>query len=243
MNYIAAAHSDASFLLRADEAAQAAWGEVVQGATKKPEEGRLLADAIRHPYLRHLFEMEINNSVTALGARKLLTLGYVDIVTFLPRASWCDLDPVSALELTPHGIARLTQIHRAHGGREWFIAFQAGISEYACRDGGEGVCLGREHLESAIACEDDEILRLVVDPSSFCFDFLGKPPSIVNFSQADRLENERFWSPQLAGRTSAKVITSSFDFSEPVWRPEDDAEFDDIVHVNVVPYPLEEEDD
>ena len=219
--------SDPSFLMRADESAQRAWASSVKDTVPDPVERELLVGALKHPFLRHLMELYLNNSVTSLGASILLHRRLAEVHEVKGRADWCRGCPYGTVELTKSAKLFFKRLRDRNEDKPWFDTLLYGLTDYACRDAGEGICLGREHLVSAIENNDVAILQRVVEPraTDYCFPEIE---SLDLFTDEARLATEAFWSPHFEGRRSAKVFTSTFEYSRPQWSLQDEEDAQDF---------------
>lgn len=213
--------SEKNFLMLADESAQFAWANSVKASAPDPIEGELLVGALKHPFLRHLMELYLNNSVTSLGSAILVRCGFAEIHEFRVREKWCRGIEIGTVDLNKKGLTCFEKLQGNSSEKAWFETLVDGITCYASRDAGEGICLGREHLATALENQDAEILHRVVQPMSIDYSLWDLEFFDV-FTDEARLATEEYWSPNFRGHSAAKVHTSIFEFSRPRWAPEDE---------------------
>ncbi len=204
------------FLAEAEKAAQIAWAAAIAGDATDPTDGAMIVAALKHPFLRHLMELYLNNSVTSLGAKILLRLEFAEAHDVRARADWCRGLELAAVDLTPLGARHFEKLRSLWVGSSWFDLLEDGITDYACRDAGEGICLGREHLMTAIENRDIEILRRVVFPNSIDYQF-DDLDEFAPFPEAARLVAEEFWSPHFSGRRAAQVLVPVGELDRSLW--------------------------
>ncbi|MEO9633178.1 MAG: hypothetical protein ABJG14_22385 [Sulfitobacter sp.] len=207
--------------MQADECAEIAWANSIKESVQLSVGGALIVGVLKNPFLRHLMELYLNNSVTSLGASVLVRHGLAEVHGTCGREEWCRGYEFGTIELNSSGFSCFNNLRDQNGEEAWFDLLVEGITAYACRDAGEGICLGREHLATAIENRDQEILRRVVEPVSTSYSF-EELSHLDIFTDEARLATEKFWSPNFQGRRSAKILRSSFEFNRPVWSLEDE---------------------
>lgn len=121
------------------------------------------------------------------------------------QKSWCRGDEIGTVELNKSGFTYFEKLQDLIAKRSWFELFVDGVSCYACRDTGEGICSGREHFATAIEYNDADILQSVFQPLSIehCFRDME---NFDAFSDEARLATEEYWSSNFQGRRSAKIF-------------------------------------
>lgn len=210
------ASSPVGFLTTADETAQKAWAASVKASVVDPLEAELLFGALKHPFLRHLMELYLNDSVTYFGASVLFRCGFADVGEYKARQDWCRGHDYGVIDLNAKGRSFFESLQDRCSEKPWFETLADGITDYACRDAGDGICLGREHLASAIENYDTDVLNRVLEPFSIDHAFWKLDPTGI-FTDDARLATEEFWSPNFQGRRSAKIVVPGFEYERPSW--------------------------
>lgn len=210
-----------STLLQADQTAQRAWHDALRGCVSSERQATLLICALKSPYLRHMLEFYLNDSITVIGARMLLQMDMIRVTNIVGRPRYARGLDFHGLEFTPEGENTVDRFLTRFGDQEWLQTLTAGILDYACRDEGDGICLGREHLSTAIDNMDVEVLNRLIYPSGGMQQLpdLTQAPRIT---EADRLADEALWSPRYEGHTSARISGPLFHYGRPEWLLEDE---------------------
>ena len=117
------------FLAEAEKAAQIAWTAGISDAAKTPNDGAMIVAALKHPFLRHLTELYLNNSVTSLGAKILQRLEFAEIHEVRARTDWCRGLELAAVDLTPLGARHFEKLRSLWIGSSWFDLLEDGITE------------------------------------------------------------------------------------------------------------------
>ena len=207
---------DRDLLFRAEKAAHNAWSEVITTSMPDAFHAERLMNALLHPFWRPMFELYLNDSVTDFGAQVLHSAGLADPCEIVVRSKRFRGELVFALYLNKEGVTIVEDMMENYRGHRWFDAMISSISSYPCRDMGQGVSLGPDHLATALENQDREILSRVVDPTDYTFKFEGTEKLPI-LSEAARLKTEDFWSPRYHGRTTAPVLSHRIEVGEAGW--------------------------
>lgn len=217
-----------SFLVDADLAGEFACFKEVRSWLKDERYSAHLYAALRWPYLRPLMEFYNNNAVDARGGLTLLALGYAKVDKVVGSFELELSKDFSIISLTDIGMQRIDDLYFWYQKEAWFSALEAGITDYACRDLGAGVCVGKEFLAIAMEYNDTEVLQRVVDPTSLKRQFAYIEREGVINSQR-RMSLEALWSPRSSCRTSAKVVVPIFSQDSGFWNENDCDAADDVI--------------
>jgi hypothetical protein len=211
--------SVSNVLIRADHLADEAWSRAISSAMPNSLEGQRLIGTLRHPIWRPLLELYFNDSVTMAGAQTLRLSKLAEIREITARVPRYRGEVFPVIVLSAEGLKLAEKINEENCESEWFNSLILGVTDYACRDAGQGVCLGSEHLTTAMENGDREILARVVSPDDqmFQFDELEDLPFL---SEQVRLDTSQFWSPRYDRRTSAKFIFRTVEYGQMTWSPD-----------------------
>ena len=194
-----------SFLLLADIAARKARDEAIRTAVTDPSAVKFITALLSRPLLRPLLELEYNGCTTYESALLLSSHELVRTTRFRCRSASFRGQEFEALELSHLGVEALFLEQEGFDGSRWMKMFQTGVEGYACIDHGAGVCISREHFETALDIPDPEMLERVVYLSNGARQISKGFRAEEFVDEACRREHSTWWTLDGKPRTSVEV--------------------------------------